>query len=182
MNCSMIFGAALLVSTSTTLAIDSRAGAAGAPAWTDELQAVDDAIAARDAGKAQRALQRAYFAAVASRRWDAMLAVGDAARRLAEVGGSRAGGIQWARRCYLAALFRARDVRALDGVAEAVERFAGLGDRDIVMEMSSDGYKMLETNAPNLHKKYLIPGAGHWIQQERPTEISQLLIEFLKEL
>ena len=134
MNCSMIFGAALLVSISTTLAIDSRAGAAGATAWTDELQAVDDAIAARDAGKAQRALQRAYVAAVASRRWDAMLAVGDAARRLAEVGGSRAGGIQWARRCYLAALFRARDVRALDGVAEAVERFAGLGDRDIVIQ------------------------------------------------
>ena len=56
------------------------------------------------------------------------------------------------------------------------------GDRDMVMEMSPDGYKMLETNAPNLHKKYLIPGAGHWIQQERPTEISQLLVEFLKEL
>jgi len=41
---------------------------------------------------------------------------------------------------------------------------------------------MLETNAANLHKKYLIPGTGHWIQQERPMEINQLLIEFLKEL
>jgi pimeloyl-ACP methyl ester carboxylesterase len=28
----------------------------------------------------------------------------------------------------------------------------------------------------------LIPGAGHWIQQERPNEINDLLIEFLKDL
>ncbi len=25
----------------------------------------------------------------------------------------------------------------------------------------------------------LIPGAGHWIQQERPEEVNALLIEFL---
>jgi pimeloyl-ACP methyl ester carboxylesterase len=70
----------------------------------------------------------------------------------------------------------------LDGAKIIQPTVFAAGDRDIVMEMSSDGYKMLETNAPNLHKKYLIPGAGHWIQQERPTEISQLLIEFLTEL
>ena len=34
-------------------------------------------------------------------------------------------------------------------------------------------------NLPNLRKKVLLPGAGHWIQQERSTEVNQLLIEFL---
>jgi pimeloyl-ACP methyl ester carboxylesterase len=25
----------------------------------------------------------------------------------------------------------------------------------------------------------LLPGAGHWIQQERPAQVNQLLLEFL---
>jgi len=129
-----ILGAALLISTSVTLGIDSRARAAGEPAWNDALQSVDNAIAAGDAGEAQRAFLRAYAAAIGSRRWEAMLAVGDAARRVADVNGARASGIQWARRCYLTALFRARDARALDGVVDAVERFARLGDRDTVTQ------------------------------------------------
>jgi pimeloyl-ACP methyl ester carboxylesterase len=28
----------------------------------------------------------------------------------------------------------------------------------------------------------LLPGAGHWIQQERPAEVNRLLIEFLASL
>jgi pimeloyl-ACP methyl ester carboxylesterase len=27
--------------------------------------------------------------------------------------------------------------------------------------------------------KTVIPGAGHWIQQERPVEVNRLLLEFL---
>ena len=38
----------------------------------------------------------------------------------------------------------------------------------------------LEKSVPNLWKKVLLPGAGHWIQQERPAEVNQLLIEFLR--
>jgi hypothetical protein len=30
-----------------------------------------------------------------------------------------------------------------------------------------------------LTKKVLVPGAGHWIQQERPTEVNDLVIQFL---
>jgi pimeloyl-ACP methyl ester carboxylesterase len=55
-------------------------------------------------------------------------------------------------------------------------------DRDMVMDMRRDGYEALETNAPNLLKKYLLLDAGHWIQQERPKEINQLLIDFLEDL
>jgi pimeloyl-ACP methyl ester carboxylesterase len=28
----------------------------------------------------------------------------------------------------------------------------------------------------------LLPGAGHWIQQERPEEVNRLLVDFLKGL
>jgi hypothetical protein len=28
---------------------------------------------------------------------------------------------------------------------------------------------------PGLTKKVLVPGAGHWIQQERPNEVNDLL-------
>jgi pimeloyl-ACP methyl ester carboxylesterase len=70
----------------------------------------------------------------------------------------------------------------LDGAKIIRPTVFAAGDRDIVIEMVPDAYKNLELNAPNLKKKYLIPAAGHWIQQERPAEINQLLIEFLKEL
>jgi pimeloyl-ACP methyl ester carboxylesterase len=33
-----------------------------------------------------------------------------------------------------------------------------------------------------LRKKVLVPGAGHWIQQERPNEVNDLFIEFLASL
>jgi len=70
----------------------------------------------------------------------------------------------------------------LDGAKIIRPTVFAAGDRDIVMDMAADGYKNLENNVANLYKKYLIPGAGHWIQQERPHEINQLLIDFLRSL
>lgn len=32
---------------------------------------------------------------------------------------------------------------------------------------------------PNLRGSHVLPGAGHWLQQERPFEVSQLLLHFL---
>ena len=56
------------------------------------------------------------------------------------------------------------------------------GEHDLVIEMARAGYDTLESHVPRLTKKVLIPGAGHWIQQERPTEVNRLMIEFLKTL
>ncbi len=33
---------------------------------------------------------------------------------------------------------------------------------------------------PNLKMKVVLPGVGHWINQERPQEVNQLILEFLK--
>jgi epoxide hydrolase A/B len=70
----------------------------------------------------------------------------------------------------------------LDGAKIIRPTVFAAGDRDIVMDMAADGYKNLESNVANLYKKHLIPGAGHWIQQERPQEINQLLLDFLRSL
>jgi pimeloyl-ACP methyl ester carboxylesterase len=48
--------------------------------------------------------------------------------------------------------------------------------------MYGEAFDTIGETVPNLKKKVLLPGAGHWIQQERPTEVNQLLIEFLASL
>ena len=35
---------------------------------------------------------------------------------------------------------------------------------------------------PNLRGQVLIPGCGHWTQQERPETVNQILLEFLEQL
>ena len=70
----------------------------------------------------------------------------------------------------------------LDGARIIRPTVFAAGDRDIVMDMAPDSYKNLENSVPNLFRKHLIPGAGHWIQQERAKEINQLLLDFLRSL
>ncbi len=70
----------------------------------------------------------------------------------------------------------------LDGAKIIRPTVFAAGDRDIVLDMAPDNYKNLENGVPNLFRKHLIPGAGHWIQQERPKEINQLLLDFLRSL
>ncbi|CAN5400791.1 alpha/beta hydrolase [soil metagenome] len=56
------------------------------------------------------------------------------------------------------------------------------GEKDGVLKIAAEEYEALERNVPNLTKKVLIPGAGHWIQQERSSEVNELLISFVREL
>ena len=70
----------------------------------------------------------------------------------------------------------------LDGAKIIRPTVFAAGDSDIVIDMTGDGYKNLENHVANLYKKRMIQGAGHWLQQERPNEINQLLIDFLRSL
>ena len=56
------------------------------------------------------------------------------------------------------------------------------GELDPVITMYRDAFDAMEETVPNLKQKVLLPGAGHWIQQERPTQVNQLLVEFLASL
>jgi pimeloyl-ACP methyl ester carboxylesterase len=56
------------------------------------------------------------------------------------------------------------------------------GDADAFIARRRAAFDALEESVPNLRKKVLLAGAGHWIQEERPAEVNQLLIEFLASL
>jgi pimeloyl-ACP methyl ester carboxylesterase len=56
------------------------------------------------------------------------------------------------------------------------------GELDPVITMYRAAFETMEQTVPNLRQKVLLPGAGHWIQQERPDQVNQLLLEFLSSL
>ena len=56
------------------------------------------------------------------------------------------------------------------------------GDKDPVIEFYADWYKNIAEIMTNLRVNVTLPGVGHWTQQERPAEVSRLMIEFLKGL
>jgi pimeloyl-ACP methyl ester carboxylesterase len=56
------------------------------------------------------------------------------------------------------------------------------GDRDAVIEFAKEAVDMFEQFVPDLKKKVILPGVGHWTQQESPAEVSRLMIEFINSL
>ncbi len=68
----------------------------------------------------------------------------------------------------------------LDGAKLRQPAVFAAGELDVVAKMIPGGYAMAGAFTPNLKKKVIIPGAGHWVQQERPKEINEILIEFLQ--
>lgn len=70
----------------------------------------------------------------------------------------------------------------LDGARITRPALFAAGARDGVLTLAREEYETLERNVPNLARKELVPGGGHWIQQERPDELNGLLIEFLHKL
>lgn len=56
------------------------------------------------------------------------------------------------------------------------------GDKDGVIAMNPTGIESMKPSVPNLRGVVMLPGAGHWTQQERPDEVNAALINFLKGL
>ena len=53
------------------------------------------------------------------------------------------------------------------------------GSRDGPTMWGAASIKRFPTTLPKLHRSEILEGSGHWIQQERPTETNELLLEFL---
>lgn len=135
----LVLIAVLMTTLSITLSIMEAVGLEppakkGSPPWASPLGAVDAALAAKDVDGAMRALRQAHAAALASRRWDALIAVGDVALRVDKASSSRAAALPLARQAYLSALFRARAEGSLDGVLRVTEAFVALGDRQVAAQ------------------------------------------------
>jgi pimeloyl-ACP methyl ester carboxylesterase len=57
------------------------------------------------------------------------------------------------------------------------------GDDDtVVRDMYTAAFKALEQTMPGLTKKVLLPSTGHWVQQQRPAEVSGLMLDFLRNM
>ena len=59
------------------------------------------------------------------------------------------------------------------------------GDRDGAFNMfgaAADPIAMMRAVVPNLEGGHVLPGCGHWTQQERPAEVNALLVPWLKSL
>jgi hypothetical protein len=98
------------------------------------LREMEEGIARGDVMAAAKAREETYRAAVTSRTWEDYLAAGDAVLHLGDLTQSRGAAEPDARRLYLAALFRARSQYSLEGVLQATEAFARLGDRSVVAQ------------------------------------------------
>jgi len=100
--------------------------------WTKGLDSARAAVAAGEPDAAARAWREAYSAAVRTRQWEPMLAVGDAALEVGRVAGTSPDAQQQARQSYLQAIILAEQQRSLDGVLRSAEAFARIGDRAVV--------------------------------------------------
>ena len=92
-----------------------------AASWDQYIQVMDDALTRGDLNAAEMARQEAFLAARGSRRWDAMVAVGDASVRLMRSPGASPTLGAEARRIYRWALFRARQQGSLEGVVPSLK-------------------------------------------------------------
>ncbi len=57
------------------------------------------------------------------------------------------------------------------------------GDRDLVVAMAGPGFiDRLRESAPNLRDAVMLPGVGHWTQQEAPAPVNEAMVAFLRGL
>ena len=56
------------------------------------------------------------------------------------------------------------------------------GERDGVIMMAAEALQAMPQTVPNLLVNELIPGAGHWTQQEAPEAVNRGLLSFLEQL
>ncbi len=57
--------------------------------------------------------------------------------------------------------------------------FAG-GELDGPTMWGGRAIERFDRTLPQLHRSEIIPGCGHWVQQERPDEVNELLLDFLR--
>lgn len=58
---------------------------------------------------------------------------------------------------------------------------AGSNDAVVTGLIGAKRINELERVLPNLRRKLIVEGAGHWVQQERPDEVNEALVAFLRE-
>jgi pimeloyl-ACP methyl ester carboxylesterase len=72
----------------------------------------------------------------------------------------------------------------LEGAKVTVPALYMAGDGDLIMAFPGMDRVIanLANNVPQLRGKVILPGCGHWTQQERASEVNAAMIDFLREL
>jgi hypothetical protein len=125
-------GPMVLAATVKDVLADHAIGPEAQLSWQARLLRVEQAMADADYVRAELLWRDAYAAALKSRHWEGMVAVADTYRALGARAGFPAVAVAKARQAYLTALFRARSEGSLAGVLITADRFAELGDREVV--------------------------------------------------
>jgi pimeloyl-ACP methyl ester carboxylesterase len=73
---------------------------------------------------------------------------------------------------------------AMAGLQVTVPALYMAGDRDLVVSFPGTDQLLakLKNLVPGLRGIHMLPGRGHWTQQERPNEVNAALVEFLRTL
>jgi hypothetical protein len=133
------FAPVLLVGIMLVVAVALAAGGAkrgdpSAAPWDEYILAMDDALARDDFYAADLARRTAHLMATGSRRWDALVAVGDANLRFVTFPGASPTLRSEARGIYRSARLRAHEQGSIEGVLRVSEAFAAVGDKEEARE------------------------------------------------
>lgn len=89
------------------------------------------------------------------------------------------GGLSW----YRAADLSWEQLSPFAGALVRVPALFVAGDQDLVVNSRPEAVENLPSAVPGLvQPPVLLPGCGHWTQQERAAEVNQLLLGFLADL
>lgn len=75
-----------------------------------------------------------------------------------------------------------RLMAAFDGMKILPPALFMTGERDLDYAGNRGMVKRLKDFAPNLRETIIMPGAGHWLGEERPDAVNSALLKFLAEL
>jgi pimeloyl-ACP methyl ester carboxylesterase len=71
---------------------------------------------------------------------------------------------------------------AWQGAPVTVPALFVAGERDPVIARRRSDLPRLREAVPALRQSLILPGCGHWTQQERPAEVNAALLDFLRGL
>lgn len=72
------------------------------------------------------------------------------------------------------------DLGAFAGASIGVPALFIGGDRDGPTIWGAGAISRFGETLPKLHGSHVLPGCGHWVQQERATEVNEILIDFVR--
>ena len=75
-----------------------------------------------------------------------------------------------------------RDLQPWKGQPITVPSLFIGGERDGPTIWGANAISRFPSTLPALRGSHILPGCGHWVQQERPSEVNDLLLEWLKSL